>query len=190
MMQSLSPLQRRVLALALLALTILIVWFIAVQPIVAAIVSSSDERQATLRRLSRDSTLVAQDAEVRAALSAVEQNPRWARFYDSQKTDRAVLQLETDLRALVTTPNNPTSMIVQPATAQGRVTRLAVKVTLSMSIDQLAETLSRMQLNSRLLKIESLTIQAPDYQVVDTNPTLSIQAEIVGYMLTKPRSQT
>jgi hypothetical protein len=53
-----------------------------------------------------------------------------------------------------------------------------------LSIDQLASLIDRLQHHSKCLLIESLTVQAPDYQPTEGNPSLNIQAEIVGYMLT------
>jgi len=98
--------------------------------------------------------------------------------------------LEKDLRGIIKSANNPISMVAEPATAQGPLTRIAVQLSLSMPIDQLAETLARLQSHSKLLKIDRLTIQAPDFQSVDTNPTLSIQAEIAGFLVTPAAAST
>ena len=184
MMDNLSPKQQRMLALALLVLAIATLWLVILQPISLYLSAGTEERQSALRTLKRDRALLLQEPRIRAALTSLEQSPRWGRFYDNHKPEQAVLQLETDLRTLFSSPNNLTSMTAEPATALGPLTQIAVKVTLSMPIDQLAEALSRLQQHSRLLRVDKLTIQAPDFQAEDSNPLLSIQAEVVGFLVT------
>ena len=81
-------------------------------------------------------------------------------------------------------------MTAVPVVVEGPLTRIATKVTLSLTIDQLTESLARLRSRAQFLRIESLTIQAPDYQMADSNPMLSIQAEIVGFMVTTAGRRT
>jgi hypothetical protein len=187
---ALSPLQRRVGAIALLGLAIILLWVGLIDPVADYFRRTAFERRTDLASLSRDRALLAQDPVIRSTLDRLAQSPRWARFYESQAPDKAVLQLETDLREIFKAPNNPTSMTAQAVVQKGSLTRLAVKITLSMSIDQLTESLGRLQSHTQLLQIEELIIQAPDYQMRDTNPTLSIQAEVVGFMVTLAGART
>jgi hypothetical protein len=183
-MDELSSRARRFTALLLLAATAVLLWVAMVAPLLNYGRSASEARASNLRSLSRDRALLALEPKIRSALDATNHSPRWTRFYESRKPEQAVLQLETDLQELLKSPNNPTSMIAQPASMRGALTRVRVKITLTMTIDQLAQTLARIGSYSKQLQIESLTIQAPDYQAVDSNPNLSIQAEIAGFMLT------
>jgi type II secretion system (T2SS) protein M len=182
--------QRRAAAIALLGFALILLWAGLINPVADHFHRSAFERKADLAALSRDRALLAQDAAIQSTMATLGQSPRWARFYDSQKPDKAVLQLQTELREIFKAPNNPTSMTVQPTVQKGSLTRLAVKITLSMTIDQLTESLGRLQAHARMLQIENLTIQAPDFQMRDTNPTLSIQAEIIGFMVTPTGAQS
>jgi len=184
MTASLSSRQQRVLAVGLFSLTIAAVWFGIIAPVLASIESAADSRASALRTLSRDRALVAQAPVIRTALTAVAQSPQWSRLYEGPKPDQAILQLETDLRAIVKAPNALLSMTAEPPVSQGPLTRVAVKVALTLPIDAWTDALSSLQRNPRLLRLETVVIQAPDFQAVDTNPPLSIQAEIVGYVLT------
>jgi hypothetical protein len=190
MIESWSRNHRRFLAVGILAAVVLLAWGAMVDPLFRYLQASADDRETDLRALSRDQALIKTDSEVSKALAELAQSPRWTRLYASQKADKATLQMETDLRELISTPNNPTSMVAEPAIAKGPLTRIAVKVTLTMPIDQLAGTLERLQTYSKLLQIESMTVQGPDYQSPNSNPTLGIQAEIVGYMLTSTGTLT
>jgi Tfp pilus assembly protein PilO len=185
-----SAWQRRTLALALLGAVLVVLWFAVLSPIIERVGTLRDERESGLRAVSRDRALVVQARGIQAALQSVEQSSRWSRFYDTQKPDQATLQLETDLRTLFKSSTTLTSMTAQPASNHGQLTRVSVKVTLSMPIDQLAECLGRLQSHTRLLQIESLTIQAADFQPIETNPVLSIQAQIAGFMLTTKMNRT
>jgi hypothetical protein len=186
----LSAGQRRIAALALLGFFSVLLWMAVMRPLIGMFQTRAEGRQADLRALSRDRALLTQAPRIRDALVSIDQNPRWSRFYESPKPDKALVQLESDLREIFKAPNNPTSMTARPATTKGPLTQLVVKVTLSMPIDQWTESLGRLQGHPRLLLIDSLTIQAPDYQVVDSNPTLSIQAEIVGFVVTSTGART
>jgi hypothetical protein len=190
MIETLGRRQRRVLALMLSGLLLSGLYLLVIDPVITYFSDRANERQTALRSLSRDHALLEQAPQIQSAQDSVANSPRWARLYDSQKATQAALQLETDLRAIVSTPNQVTSMIAEPATTQGDLTRIAVKITLSLSIDQLTEILGRLNRHSRFLKMESLIVQAPDYQVVDSNPVLSVQAEIVGFMLTPAATST
>jgi hypothetical protein len=183
MKQHLTSGQRRFAALSLLVMVVAVIWMAIARPVIDEFQSHTEDRIADLRALSRDRALVSQASLIHGALANLEQSPRWARFYGGQRQDKALSQMEADLRELLKAPNNPTSMTAQNVTAKGLLMRLAVKVTLSMSIDQWTDTLARLQAHSKFLQIDALTIQAPDYQNVDSNPTLSIQAEIVGYWI-------
>ena len=185
-----SSVQRRCVAVALLGIALALLWLGLIDPIANYFRHSADERRADLNSLSRDRALVSQDAGTEATLTTLGTSPRWTRFYETQKADKAVLQLQSDLREVFKAPNNPTSMTAVPVVVEGPLTRIATKVTLSLTIDQLTESLARLRSRAQFLRIENLTIQAPDYQVADTNPTLSIQVEIVGFMVTTPYGRT
>jgi hypothetical protein len=190
MTRTLSAFQQRCAAIALLGIALVLLWMGLVGPIAEYFRHSAYERRADLDALSRDRALLSQDADIQITLAALGKNPRWTRFYETQKVDKAVLQLETDLREIFKAPNYPTSMTASPVVIDGPLTRVAAKVTLSLTIDQLTESLDRLRSHAQLLQIQNFTIQAPDYQMPDTNPTLSIQAEIVGFMVTPTGGST
>ncbi len=190
MTHTLSSIQRRSLAIALLGIALALLWLGLIDPVATYFRHSADERRAQLDSLSRDRALVSQDADTETTLTTLRTSRRWARFYETQKAEKALLQLQSDLREVFKAPNNPTSMTAVPVVVEGPLTHIATKVTLSLTIDQLTESLGRLRSHTQFLRIESLTIQAPDYQMADTNPTLSIQAEIVGFMATTPGGRT
>lgn len=181
---------QRVIALGLLAGLLAIVWLGIALPIWGYIDGTADERGISLRALKRDRALLRDGPAIQAALASVQHSSRWRNFYDGPRTDAATLQMETDLRAIFKDSNNPTSMIAEPAAAHGSVTRIAVRVGLSLRIDQLADALDRIQKQPRHWQIESLTVQAPDFQGTQPNPTLTVQAQIAAMMVTPGSERT
>lgn len=190
MIRTLGPRQRRVVALIVSVTLVGGLYLLVIDPVFRHFRDRADERQTALRTLSRDRALLNQVPQIRSAQDSLVGSPRWAKLYDSQKATQAVLQLETDIRGMLSPPSQVTSMIAEPATTQGSLTRIAVKITLSLTIDQLTEALGHLNEHARFLKIESLTVQAPDNQALDSNPVLSVQAEIAGFMLTPAAAAT
>lgn len=174
---------RRAAALGLLGVLMAVVWLGIVQPVVDYMETAAVDRGISLRALKRNRALLQQSGAIQAARASVEESPRWRNFYDGPRAEAATLQLETDLRAILKDSNNPASMIAETAVAHGPVTRIAVRVTLSMRIDQLAEALDRIQKQPHQMRVESLIIQAPDAQGAQTNPVLIVQAEITAMMV-------
>lgn len=179
---------RRIAALGLLGALLAIAWWGVVEPIVDYMDTAAVDRGISLRALKRNHALLRQRAAIQAARASIEQSPLWRNFYRGPRADSATLQMETDLREILKDSGNPTSMIAQPAVIRGSVTRIAVRVTLLLRIDQLADALDRIQKQPRQLQVESLTVQAPDLQSAQANPALSVQAEITAMMI-DPESQ-
>src|SRR2546421_13078980 len=125
------------MALVLLGLSLGLFWITIAGPITTYLAANTEQRGISLRGLRRDRALLQEEPAVRAALATVGQSSRWRNFYDGPKPEAALLQMENDLRALLKSTNNPTSMTPESATSHGSLTRIAVRVTLAMRIDQL-----------------------------------------------------
>ena len=173
---------RGLAALSLLGTLVAIAWLGVVDPIIGYVQSAAIERDVSLRTLKRNRALLHQSAAIQAARASVDESPRWRNFYDGPRADAATLQMETDLRAILKDSGNPTSMVAEPPAQQGSVTRIAVRITLSVRIDQLADALDLIQKHDRQLRVESLTVQAPDFQGAQANPVLAVQAVVTALM--------
>jgi len=184
MTSNITQMTRRIAAVSLLVSLIAVLWFGAIQPIGEYLSTAADERGISLRAIKRNRALLRESSAIRAAQDTVEHSPRWRNFYDGPRTDAATVQMESDLRAILRDSNNPTSMSAEPPKVHGTVTRIGVRLTLSMRIDQLAEALDRIQKHPQQLRVEDLIIQAPEYQGGQVNPTLAIQALISAPMTT------
>jgi Type II secretion system (T2SS), protein M subtype b len=181
---------RRVVALILFASLLASVWLAVVEPLIDYMNTAAIERGISLRALKRNSALLLQSAAIHAAQTRVEQSSQWLSFYDSPAPEAAILQMEGDLRGIFVDSTHLDSMIAEPPVVHGALTRIAIRVTASVRIDQLADALERIQKQPRLLRVESLAIQAPELQGAQTNPVLAVQAEIVGVMIDRQAPRT
>jgi hypothetical protein len=188
--EHLSKRGRQILAAALLVLAVTLFWAGLVWPLLGYLEAAADKRRVELASLSRDRAVLSQDANVQRALRTVKDSPRWNRLYVFDRPDQAVLQFETDLRDLIKATANPSSMTAVATSTQGSLSRMAVKVALSMPIDQWTEVLNRVKSSSKLMQLRNVTMQASDYQPVGSNPVISIQAEFVAYFFKTPNSHS
>lgn len=181
-----SPFQQRLLAILILGTVTGLVALLLGSPLVRLFHSSGSTRQAQLQLLKQERSAIAQKSSIEASAASARNNPLWQRLYKTQALDKTVLELQGDLRAIVTETSGMTPTIekVEPVT-EDVLTRVGVRLTFSASIDRLASTLERLQQHAKLLRIEQLIIQAPDFQPPNTNPALSVQVQISGFMLTK-----
>lgn len=182
MTTELTQAARRIAALGLLGALLAALWFGAIEPTADYLSTAAVQRGIALRAVKRNRALLHQSAAIHAAQDTVEHSPRWRNFYEGPRTDAATLQMESDLRAMLRDFNNPTSMTAEPPKVHGTVTRIGVRLTLSLRIDQLADALDRIQKHSQQLRVDDLIVQAPEYQGAQANPTLSIQALISAPM--------
>jgi len=181
---------RRGAAVGLLGAVLAVAWLGGVEPSFAYIDVAAEARGISLRALKRNRALLRDSSAIQAAQSSVEQSPRWRNFYSAPRPEAATLQLETDLRTILKDSNNLTSMTAEAPLLHGPVTRIAVRVTLSMRVDQLAEALDRIQKQPQMMRVESLTVQAPDFQGAQANAVLTVQAQITALMLTPGAERT
>ncbi len=181
---------RRLAALGLLAALLGVVWLTVAQPILTFKDSGGEERGIALRALKRNRALLRESDAIQAARVSIEGSARWRNFYPGPKADSAQLQLQTDLRTIFKEFSNPTSLIAESPSVRGAVTRIAVRVTLTLRVDQLADALDRIQKQPRQLRVESLMVQAPEFQVPQANSMLTVQMEITALMLAAGAEQT
>src|SRR5258708_1540778 len=134
MTRTLSPVQQRCIASAAFGVALALLWLGLLDPVAGYFRHSPQQRRAGLNPPSRDRALVSQDSSTQTGLTAIGSSPRWARFYETQKADKAVLEMQSDLREVFKAPNNPTSMTAVPVTVEGALTRIATKITLSLTI--------------------------------------------------------
>jgi hypothetical protein len=182
MMANVSVVQRRVLALSLLAAVLGLGVNVMAVPVIQSFRDSDDGRRFALKTLRHDLALGRSDAAVLSAATLATSDPHATRWYAMGK-ETAQTAIESDVRGLVANPAiTQAAMAPMPPALVGPLTRLGVKLSLTLPIDQLAELFARLAAHPKMLVIENLMVQAPDYQAIDSNPALTVQMDVQGFM--------
>lgn len=189
-MPALGETQQRLLALALLILPALLVYFLSIAPYLSWM-RSNQERIADLKfQLERLSRTAAEEPLWRTRLQAVQARHDQNRHYLSGETPAlASAELQKQLGEIIRTAGGElTSTQVLPHRQEERFTRIAVLVRLTANTSSLREVLHRIESNRPLLRVESLNIRAlpgrldPKTRQLLPVDRLNVDMEVEGYM--------
>lgn len=181
-----------VVPMALLAISASLLW-----PALDAYRGQIEWRSASERALSRQRGLAAIEIPVREQLDALPRLTAWQRLYRGA-LGSATIALQSDISsALGASHARPQSFTPIPATREGPLTKVGLRVTAVMTIDQLRELLQRMDTTAHFVRIEHFIVVAPPVQTLHENPQLTVTLEVFGFHLgdeptsaaTSPQSQ-
>jgi hypothetical protein len=182
---------RRVIALALLVLLLLLAWFTVVLPLGMALSSQTGWRDNTARTIARDRGMVAAAKDIREVAAAVESSPLRARFYETGGLSPVEDAVKNDLRsALLAAGVEPTTFKVLPAVATRGLRAHRVEFSTVVTVDQLQSFFVAVEGQPRYLRIERLRLDAPSNQRSDENPRVTALMEVRGYSVDGPAPQT
>lgn len=124
--------------------------------------------------------------EIQAALhqqvERMRASPLWSKFYRMPNTAAASTALHSDLSALLTSAGaSVQSLTPLPSEDEPAFTRIGVRVTASLRLDDLRNLLTAMSAHVRYLRVERLVVTAPQVQVDSENPPLAVTLDVFGY---------
>jgi len=176
------PAVRRAFAVLLLATTVQLLWFGLIMPAHLLVLSQSTWREETQSDLARARGTAGIESQVRERLNALQAAAVWQRFYDNQHSSAIDGALSQDITRLANTAGiNIHSLTTLPATTEGLLRRHGVRLAASMSIDQLKLFIAALRTHTRYIRVERLSVSAPQVQPPDRNPPLEIKADLFGY---------
>lgn len=168
-------------ALVGLALVLALAWAVIVGPLRALIVSQSQWRSEARAALAQARGTAAFEAPLREQLQQLPQQPLWQRLYAVEAPELASA-LQRDLSALSATAGaSSQSMLTLPSVEERGLLRSGARLSVSLDARALQALLEGIRQHSRYLRIERLTLTAPQAQTVDQNPTLAVTLEVFGY---------
>jgi hypothetical protein len=173
---------RRICSIAALLVAALGVWLGIVAPLRTLALSQGHWRSGARTALARARAEAALGPAVQALVQTLPSAAVWQRLYQGQNDAAADSGLRQDLSSLLTNSGAKTdSLTMLPQLRQGPLTRHGVRISASLSIDQLRAFLTALRSHARYLRIEHLNVTAPLNQPPDTNPSLTIKADIYGF---------
>jgi len=182
-----TTLRRRrepLLAVTLLVAVIALLWAGVARPIISSVTDGETARERGLKRLARERGLLAAATPLKSLEGQLRRNPLWQRFYRADEPNRAAAQLESDVRGQLTSAHaQQIAFTALPATTQDGITTLGTHLTMILPIDELTSFLRQLAGHPKLVTIDHLVVQAPDYQEPDSNPALAVQMDLHGFLL-------
>ena len=173
---------RRSLAVLLLPVALLVAWLL-VQPMLGLYQSQQQWRAEAQRLLSFSKSSVAGAEQLQQQIKAMQASPLWTKLY--RPAEGATLAtLQSDVGTLLTSVQaTPQALTVIRATQVAGLTRTGVHLSAAMRIDQLQQLFSAAARQPRYLRIEQLSVTAPQTQSSTENPLLTVEMDIYGFEL-------
>lgn len=178
----LPPRAQRVLALLVVPAAFFAIWVSMLWPSLYALQAQVDWRATITHTLARQRGLAGIESAVRAQLDALPNLKSWQRLYRAGAEGSAVIALQSDVNgALSASHARPQSFAPIAVTQIGPLHKVGLRVTASMTIEQLREFLHQVEGLGHFVRIEHLVVVAPPLQTSQENPLLTVTLDVFGF---------
>jgi hypothetical protein len=172
---------RRILALGLLVLSLGLLGIGIVWPTSAYVLDRYREQNRLVERIARARARAAELPVVRKAVESAVAQPLWQSAYGDARGQSTAAQVEADVRAALSPLGAGAAVERLQAVTSRELVELGERIKLSISADQLADAIERLERAPRLLRVRSLKVASPLVQHDDRNELLDVTLEVVGY---------
>jgi general secretion pathway protein M len=185
MITALSPtLRRRALALGILALLLVLVWSLAVSPLIRAVTDRQAEIAALSARLDRlDASLAERPAIERQVRQREQQFAALGGFWEGASTASIAARIQDRLREAVTGSGGRINSMSEASEAVERGFRkLTVRFAIEGTLDTIEQTFAAIETTHPALFVDAFAIAVPVRTQPDGPPPLSFELEVAGYL--------
>lgn len=180
------PLARRMIALGVAPLIVVLALVVMCSPLIAARHAQDGWREEARELLARAKNAATDIVELDRQNAAMRASPLWPKLYQRGGTPTPAM-LQADIGAVLGSVQVSAQSITPIAAQESQFfIKTGARVTASMRVNQLRELLTAFASHPRYLRVERLTVDAPHAQVETDNPPLAVVAEIYGYELRAP----
>lgn len=173
---------RRTVAVLLIVLTAWVTWGALVRPLQLAYRAQAGWRADALQELARGKALIEISTTVDEQSEELSASALWAKLYEDSGDGAASGRLQADVSEIVSSAGvDLQSMVPMTVVFGPELDEIGVRLTASMTIDQLKSLLAATLRHPRYLRIGYLAISAPQSQSATVNPQLSVTLEVVGF---------
>lgn len=175
---------RQLIALVILPSLIVLACLAVLLPIQLAWQAQQHWRQETKQLLSEAAAAPELRDALQRQIEAVRASQLRSKFYPTGGALGAAALLQGDIDALMASVQAGNRTLAPiPVSEDSSLQRYGVHVTASLRINQLQDVFNRLAQHQRLLRVEQLTVVAPQTQMTDENPPLAVSMDIHGYAL-------
>jgi general secretion pathway protein M len=188
MIDQLSPLYRKILALTLLALAIVTVAGFIILPLYNLIETKSAQVEQTYSSVERYQNILGREDIYRTRLATIRQAPLPEITYNATSHAALNSQMQNDIRSIIQrSGGNIDNMQSIPPTPEDGFQRIGLRMSLRADSKLLNKILQNMALHSKLLNFGNVSIRTPENQRANQAavraPVVTIRWDIYGYGL-------
>jgi len=177
-----SAVVRRSLAILLLLAAAILGWQSLILPVRALLTSQQRWRVQVRSALAIARGRAAEVPALQGSLKALPEAPIWRRFYpDGDSANAATILREDITHCAAVAGVTVRSIAPLPATEQRGLRRLGVKISAAMTIGQLTDFLTKLRESPRYLRVDAMSVVAPQIQMNSGNHRLLVRLQIWGY---------
>lgn len=176
---------RRLLALFVIPLILVALCVALLVPARQAWLAQQEWRQETRELLSAAAAAPELQTALERQIESVRRSHLREKFYPTDGVLGAAAMLQADVDLLMSSLQVPSRTIAPiPSTETESLVRHGVRLSASLRINQLQDLLNRISQHPRLIRVDQLTVVAPQMQSPEDNPPLAVSMDIYAYALT------
>ncbi len=173
---------RRLLALCVLATAAVLAWWLVVEPLSWLVTSQDKWRAQTRLDLARSRGDAHELAAIRESLARLPADPLWSQLYRPQDGTDTAAAVQRDISQLCSAAGIALESAVRtPSETDGVLSKYGLRVTVSTTTDRLRIFIEGLRKAPHYLRMDRLKVSAPQMQLPEQNPTLTIAMDIAGY---------
>jgi hypothetical protein len=175
--------ERRALVTISLAIAVVVLWTVIFDPLASLLVSQDDWRADARHQLAHSRGKANSEPALRKAVMALPSNPIWGKFLPARAGQDVSALIQRDVQTIGSTAGVTLQAMASLAKLEeGGLTGYGVRFTAAMTADQLRKFIGALRANPHYLRVERLTVNAPQLQRPDENPAFTITLEVFGYI--------
>lgn len=176
---------RRAMALAILLLPAVLIWLLAVDPLITRYSETQDAMERSLQLLARYRANAAQKTELEQMVKQRRQStPLQQGVIEAPNAALAASALQSSLRRILEANGGSVRVLsIAPPVREQGYDRLTARAEISVTADRLIEVVHALEASTTPnLTIEGLDIRAPDQpQKADENVGLVVRLDVSGF---------
>ena len=181
------PAQRRVLAVVLLVVAAGLLWGVIFEPLERVVDSQSEWREQVHHDLARAMGRADSEAALRKRTEALNAEPIWQKFYEIPDGQDATTLIQRDVMRAGAGAGVKVDVVVPvPKVEEAGLVGYGIRFTTTSTADQLKRLMDALRANGGYLRVERLTLSAPQVQPTDQNVALTVTLEVYGFSRAKP----
>jgi hypothetical protein len=179
--------QRRGAAIACLVLAVGLLWGAVLDPLIWVVDSQSEWRKEVHHDLARAFGEAAGEPALRKRAATLMAEPIWSKLYEIPNGQDGTTSVQRDvLRAGATAGVKVQAVVPLPKVEEAGLLAYGIRFTTTSTADQLKRLMDALRANVGYLRVERLTLSAPQIQPADQNALLTATLEVYGFSRAHP----